>query len=133
MAPMNSAVGPKTVELLTGLATGRGWEERGINRLVSAAEAAFLTLSEAENQDGTGAPRRLRLTARADRRQAELEFVTASGDENFQDRIALLGERPTEAIESEVSLRLLRHYASSVRHRKYHDADIMTVHVDASR
>ena len=133
MAPMNSAVGPKTVEFLTGLATARGWEERGINRLVSAAEEALLTLSEAENQDGTGAPRQLRLTARADRRQAELEFVTASGDENFQDRIALLGERPTEAIESEVSLRLLRHYASSVRHRKYHDADIVTVHVDASR
>ena len=68
---MNSAVGPKTVEFLTGLATGRGWEERGINRLVSAAEEALLTLSEAENQDGTGAPRRLRLTARADRRQAD--------------------------------------------------------------
>ena len=32
---------------------------------------------------------------------------------------------------SEVSFRLLRHYASSVRHRKYHGIDIVTVQVDA--
>ncbi len=32
--------------------------------------------------------------------------------------------------ESEISLRLLRHYASSVRHQKYPDVDIVTVEVE---
>lgn len=36
-----------------------------------------------------------------------------------------------DAIEREVSLRLLRHVASSVRHQQYHDTDILTVRVEA--
>ena len=32
-------------------------------------------------------------------------------------------------IEREVSLRLLRHLASSVHHQQYHDTDIVTVRV----
>ena len=32
-------------------------------------------------------------------------------------------------VEQEVSLRLLRHLASSVRHQQYHDTDIVTVQV----
>ena len=34
-------------------------------------------------------------------------------------------------MEREVSLRLLRHIASSVRHQQFHDTDIVTVRVDA--
>ena len=34
-------------------------------------------------------------------------------------------------MEREVSLRLLRHYASSVRHNHYHDTDVSTVRVEA--
>ncbi len=34
-------------------------------------------------------------------------------------------------MEREVSLRLLRHIASSVRHQQFHDTDILTVRVDA--
>ena len=33
----------------------------------------------------------------------------------------------------EISFRLLRHYASSVRHQKYHGVDIVTVSVVGSR
>ena len=35
--------------------------------------------------------------------------------------------------EREVSFRLLRHYASSVRHQKYHGIDIVTVEVKGAR
>ncbi len=46
--------------------------------------------------------------------------------------LALLGERAEEVpAEREVSLRLLRHIASSVHHQQYHDTDIVTVRVDA--
>ncbi len=34
---------------------------------------------------------------------------------------------------NEISFRLLRHYASSVRHRKYHGIDVVTVQVQGSR
>ena len=58
--------------------------------------------------------------------------MAAVGEENVQDRIALLGERPDDLLmEREVSLRLLRHIASSVRHQQFHETDIVTVHVEA--
>ena len=127
-APLDSA-GPKTDDLLSALAEAKRWNRRSAERLRSAGEEALLTLQEA----GGGAERQVRLTARADRRSAELEFVAAAGEANIEDRLALLAEIGESAGESEVSLRLLRHYASSVRHQKYHDVDIVTVQVDATR
>ena len=41
-------------------------------------------------------------------------------------------ESDETSIEQEVSLRLLRHLASSVRHQQYHDTDIVTVRVKAA-
>ena len=47
--------------------------------------------------------------------------------------MALLDEQAdAAAIEREVSQRLLRHLASSVRHQQYHDTDVVTVRVSAS-
>ena len=62
---------------------------------------------------------------------AVLEFTAAGGDENLQGRMGLLGDRPDDVLmEREVSLRLLRHIASSVRHQQFHDSDIVTVRVE---
>ena len=45
--------------------------------------------------------------------------------------MVLLTERGGGApAEREISLRLLRHYASSVHHQQYHDTDIVTVRVE---
>ena len=75
--------------------------------------------------------RRLQLSARRDGRAAELEFVAATDETNIEDRIAMLGDRVTGAgAEQEVSLRLLRHLASSVRHQQYHETDVVTVRVE---
>ena len=64
-------------------------------------------------------------------RHAELEFVAASGKENLEDVMVLLSKHhPDDPAEHELSLRLLRHYASSVRHQQYHGTDIVTVRVD---
>jgi len=46
--------------------------------------------------------------------------------------MAVLGERAAGARMEEVSLRLLRHYASSVRHNQYHDTDVITVRVESA-
>ena len=74
--------------------------------------------------------RRLRIAAFPGNGGAVLEFVVAPRGENLEDRLALLGDPADEGpVEHEVSLRLLRHLASSVRHQQYHDTDILTVHV----
>ena len=35
-------------------------------------------------------------------------------------------------VDAETPLRLLRHYASSIRHQQYHDIDILTIRVERS-
>ena len=63
---------------------------------------------------------------------AELEFI-GGGDEatNIEDRVRQLQQHDSEAVvEIELSLQLLRAYASSVRHQQFHGADIITVRVE---
>ena len=114
-------------------AARNGWEPAMAERLDAASEETMLTLL---HQDGTDddAPRRLRLVAYREDRAAVLEFVASKGEANIQDRLALLGEiGAADSIERVVSLRLLRHHASSVHHQQYHDTDIVTVRVDPPR
>ena len=133
---------PKMREFLAAFAARGGWGEEMAGRLDAAGEETLLTLlREAEEdgeegaagaEEGGGEGRRLLLVAHKEGDGAVLEFVAAAGNENLQDRIALLGERSAGApVEREVSLRLLRHVASSVHHQQYHDTDIVTVRVDA--
>ena len=44
--------------------------------------------------------------------------------------VLLSRHQSDDRVEHELSLRLLRHYASSVRHQQYHDTDIVTVRGD---
>ena len=122
---------PKVDAFLREFASRRGWSAEATQRLCSAGEEALLNLAQPQGGETAGSQRRLLLISRGGRKAAELEFVAAPGDENLEDRMVVLAERgggtPTE---HEISLRLLRHYASSVRHQQYHDTDIVTVHVD---
>ena len=147
-ADLDVSVLPRMREFLGAFAARSGWGEEMAGRLDAAGEETLLTLLAAEDRgdgvsepgdpapgDGAGkepAGRRLLLVAHKEGEGAVLEFVSAAGSENLQDRIALLGERSAGApVEREVSLRLLRHVASSVHHQQYHDTDIVTVRVDA--
>ena len=124
---------PKIREFLSAFASRSGWDAAMVNRLEAASEETLLTLME-KDEAAERKHRRLRLVARKEDDQAVLEFVAATGEENLQDRIALLGERTAGApAEQEVSLRLLRHVASSVLHQQYYDMDIVTVRVDAPK
>ena len=124
---------PKIREFLGAFASRSGWDAAMTSRLEAASEETLLTLIEKE-EAAQRERRRLRLVARKEDDQAVLEFVAATGEGNLQDRIALLGERTAGApAEQEVSLRLLRHVASSVLHQQYYDMDIVTVRVDAPR
>ena len=131
---------PRIREFLQAFAARTGLEAV-VGRLEAASEETLLTLlqarddaDEAEEIPG-GARRELLLTAREEDGEAVLEFrVGAAGaDElNLQDRLAWLGtETRTAGVEQEISLRLLRHLASSVRHQQFHDMDILTLRVSA--
>ena len=118
---------PKIREFLFGFASQSGWDAKMANRLDAASEETLLTLIR---RDDVG-DRRLLLVAYKEDGGAVLEFVASTGEENLQDRIALLGARIDEAlVEQEVSLRLLQHLASSVRHQQYHGTDIVTIRVE---
>ena len=123
---------PNIREFLAECASRYGWDEAMTHRLDAASEETLLTLL----QDGEGdqEPRRLQLTVHKEDGGATLEFIAAPGEANLEDRIALLNERLDETSgEREISLRLLRHLASSVRHQQYHDTDIVTISVDVPK
>ena len=119
---------PAIDKFLTEFAETRGWSEAMTDRLRAVGEETLLTLIRQDEESGK---RRLQISARNDGRAAELEFVAATEDANIEDRIALLGDRVAgQQAEEEVSLRLLRHLASSVRHQQYHETDVVTVRVE---
>ena len=133
---------PRLNEFLGAFAARGGWGADMEDRLQSVGEETLLILlrrdEEADGSDDRSGPgrRRLLLTARKEGGGAVLEFVAGTGDDdaNLQDRIALLAEQPDaeDRIEQEGSLRLLRHFASSIRHQQFHNADVVTVRVDAA-
>ena len=122
---------PEVIGFLREFASRRSWGEDAVQRLCSAGEETLLSLAQPEGDTAAGGERRLLVIARGSRKAAELEFVAAPGEENLEDRMVLLTERGGGVpAEREISLRLLRHYASSVHHQQYHDTDIVTVRVE---
>ena len=125
---------PKIREFLAEFSSRNGWQDAMADRLDAASEETLLTLLQEEEREPGRERRRLLLTAHKQDGGAALEFIAAPGGHNLEDRIALLSERADEGPgEREISLRLLRHLASSVRHQQYNDTDIVTVVVDAPK
>ena len=103
-------------------------DERVTARLRAVAEETVHTLLGDGLQP---VARELLLVARADGPSADLEFIAGGSDMNLEDQLAMLSEGATEIPnEAEVPLRLLRHYATSVRHQQYHDTEIVTIRVE---
>ena len=119
---------PEIDEFLRAFATRIGWSDTSTDRLRSAGEETLAILLHGEEESRNG--RRLVVGAHLVEGAAELEFSAVSGDENIEDSLAYLPEQPEIEDEREISFRLLRHYASSVRHQKYHNIDIITVQVE---
>ena len=119
---------------VVGLASKRGWSEAAMNPLRAACEEVVLSLKGEEDPFADDPElglntRRVRVSAHVNREQAELEFIAAFADGNLEDEIATLGEPDASTVGEETSLRLLRHYASSVRHQKYRKTDVVTITV----
>ena len=120
---------PRVDAFLRDLAAGRGWSGGSGDRLRAVGEEALQSLLRGGRGDG----RRLTLVARTGRGEVELEFLAALSELNVEDEISWLGDTAERPDPDETSLRLLRHYASSVRHRKYHGVDVITARVEGLR
>ena len=124
---------PKIDAFLSEFAAHQGWNEEMTDRLRAVGEETLLTFIQQKEKEPTHAGRHLLLIAHSDGEAANLEFVAAADEANIEDRMALLSERAAGMpVEEEFSLRLLRHYASSVRHQQFHDTDVVTVRVESA-
>ncbi len=124
---------PRIDEFLQRVADRAGWSTASTDRLRLVGEEALSSLVQDDEYQTEDGARRLTVIARPAARQVELEFLSFLEDENLEDHLAYMGDQTEIPEEHEISYRLLRHYASSVRHRKYHGLDIVTVQVEGSR
>ncbi len=123
---------PDLFEFIAKFADDRRWDTEMKERLSAVAEETLLTLDplDLESDDDDHDGRRLVVVASSEGPVADIEFIGGGDDENLEDRIRQLQQHDEETpMENEISLRLLRRYASSVRHQQFHDTDIITVRV----
>ena len=127
---------PELNEFIAKFADRRGWSTAMKDRLSAVAEETLLTLApfdplDLEADDDDQDERQLVVLASSDGPVADLEFIGGGNETNIEDQVRQLQQFDTETVaEQEISLRLLRGYASSVRHQQYHDTDIIAVRVD---
>ena len=124
---------PAIQQFVANQASRLGWNEASTQRLQSAAEETLMSLIQGSESQASGDAARLIVVARPASGLVELEFVAASDEENLEDRLACLNEETEALDEGDLSLRLLRHYATSVNHQKYYGLDIVTVRVRGTR
>lgn len=123
---------PSLDAFLQEVASAMRWNAASAERLRSAGEEALSSLLQSDDQDSEEEAPRLIVTANPEGPTVELEFLTVFEETNLADRLAYLDEETETMDDRDLSFRLLRHYASSVRHQKYQGLDIVTVRVDAS-
>ena len=127
---------PDLNEFMARFATNRGWNDAMKDRLSAVAEETLLTLAPLEltldalDDNDNAEERTLIVLAASDGPLADLEFIGGGNEANLEDRIRQLQQHDTQdPVEEELSLRLLRSFALSVRHQQYHDTDIISVRV----
>ena len=128
---------PELNEFVTDFAKRRGWGDAMRDRLIAVAEETLLTLAPLDLEmdlDGDGEPdeeRSLVVIASSEGDVAELEFIGGEGGENIEDRVRQMQDYDDERIvEHELSLQLLKNYASSVRHQQFRDTEIITLRIE---
>ena len=101
------------------------------DRVRAVGEETVLTLIRREEEGLVHGGRGLLVIARGEQDTVELEFIASTDQTNLEDQVALLSDHTGGVpAEEELSLRLLQHYASSVRHQQYHDTDVITILVE---
>ena len=125
---------PDLNDFITKFANRRGWDTAMKDRLSAVAEETLLTLAplnlEDDEDEDQKDERRLVVLASNDGPVADLEFIGGGNEKNLEDQIRQLQQHDSETpVEQELSLQLLRGYASSVQHQQYQDTDVITIRV----
>ena len=127
---------PELNEFMARFAERRGWDDAMKDRLTAVAEETLLTLApldleSLDSDDDDKETGQLVVVASSEGQIAELEFIGGSSEEmNIEDRARQLQQHDIDyVVENELSLQLLRAYASSVRHQQFSGADLITVRV----
>ena len=133
---LDAEVLPELFAFTERFAESRGWDQSMKDRLSAVAEETLLTLAPLDlsldltDENNEPETRRLVVLASNEGPIADLEFIGGGDEENMEDRIRQLQQHDEETVsENEISLRLLRRYASSVRHQQFLGTDIITVRV----
>ena len=121
---------PRIDAFLRKVAARMGWGAAATKRLRSAGEETLASLLQPGDEYPEGGRPRLIVIARPEAEAVEMEFLAVFHEENLEDHLAYLDERSETVDERELSFRLLRHYASSVRHQQYQGLDVVTVRVN---
>ena len=140
-SPLNVDSLPELNEFIARFARRRGWSAEMKDKLSAVAEETLLTMApldlelnldaEAGSEEDKGEEKQLVVVASSEGPAAILEFIGGGDEGNVEDRVRQLQQYGEEApAEEELSLQLLRSYASSVQHQQYHDTNIITVRVD---
>ena len=131
--PLEATTLPLVQKFLAKFAAHNDMDSRMEGRLELAGEETLYTLLGDEDESDAPRPERsLQIVAFRDGADAVLEFIASPGGENIQDLLTVIKDTPSEpSADRDVSLRLLRHAASSVNHQQYRDIDIVTVRVEA--
>ena len=120
---------PKLGDFLREFAKNAGGSDASAERLVLVGEETLHSMASGDDDPEVASGRRLIVTARSVSGGTELEFVSATEEENLEDRLAYMGENPEISDGRDISFHLLRHLSSSVTHQKYHGVDIVSVNV----
>jgi xanthine permease XanP len=111
---------------VAGIAREAGWDRDALLRLELVTEEALLFLLE--SREGAARPHRLRLGARVEQGQLQLELLGGALDENFEQALLQIDpEAPPQP--GQAGLRILARLAEQVRHQQFHDVDVLLIHV----
>ncbi len=126
-APLRAESLPTIDEFIVAFGERHKWTTAGTERLRAIGEELLLSLVQEDDEDAAASERRLVISLRMEGDSAHFEFLAAAGEGNIEDQIAYLGESPDPEAEQDASIRLLRHYASSVHHTKFQGIDVINV------
>ena len=134
---LHTDVLPELNDFIARFADRHRWDDAMKDRLSAVAEETLLTLAPLDLEgDGEedAEERRLVVLASGEGPVADLEFIGGGNDANLEDQIRQLQQHDEETpAEHDLSLRLLRQYASSVQHQQFQSTDIITVRVGPPR
>ncbi|MDE0284479.1 MAG: hypothetical protein OXN26_08035 [Gammaproteobacteria bacterium] len=129
---LNPGAHAKLDSFLSEFAARRKWNEDMTMRVRAAGEETLNVLVGQAVDKEPQQERRLLVIAHDDGGAADLEFIASTDETNLEDQMVALGDWSAGGSIEEMPLRLLRHYAASVRHHQYHDTDVVTVRVEAA-